>query len=60
MIISVQLGELMKNRTRPIFSPEFRLETLLLGVDQHYTVSAVAQPINLGIFTMVIWAAQLK
>tara|TARA_B110000211_G_C14047437_1_gene539659 strand:- start:827 stop:1129 length:303 start_codon:yes stop_codon:yes gene_type:complete len=60
MIISVQLGELMKKRTRPIFSPVFRLETSLLVVGQHYAVSAVAQAINLGISTMVKWVAQLK
>ena len=60
MIISVQLGEPMKKRTRPTFSPEFRLEASQLVVDQQYTVSAAAQAMNVGISTMAKWVAQLK
>jgi len=50
MIISDQLGEPMKKRTRPTFSPEFRLEASQLVVDQNYTVIAAAKAMNVGIF----------
>ena len=43
MIISDQLGDPMKKRTRPTFSPEFRLEASQLVVDRNYTVRAAAQ-----------------
>jgi len=43
MIISDQLGEPMKERTRPTFCPEFRLEASQLVVDQNYTVISVAK-----------------
>jgi hypothetical protein len=38
MILSKQLGEPMKKRTRSTFSPEFRLETSQLVVDKIHTV----------------------
>ena len=60
MIISDQLGEPMKKRTRPTFSPEFRLEASQLVIDQNYTVIAAAKAINLGISTMAKWVAQLN
>jgi len=60
MIISDQLGEPMKKRTRPTFSPEFRLEASQLVVDQNYTVVAAAKAMNVGISTMAKWVAQLK
>ena len=60
MIISDQLGDPMKKRTRPTFSPEFRLEASQLVVNQNYTVRAAAQAINVGISTMAKWVAQLK
>jgi len=50
----------MKKRTRLTFSTEFRLEASQLVVDQHYTVSAAAQVMNVGISTMSNWSAQLK
>ncbi len=59
MIISDQLGEPMKKRTRPSFSPEFRLEASQLVVDQNYTVIAAAKAMNVGISTMAKWVAQL-
>jgi len=52
MIISDQLGEPMKKRTRPSFSPEFRLEASQLVVDQNYMVIAAAKAMNVGISTM--------
>jgi transposase len=60
MIISKQLGEPMKKRTRSTFSPEFRLEASQLVVDQNYTVREAAKAMNIGVSTMVKWAAQLK
>ena len=59
MIISDQLGEPMKKRTRPSFNPKFRLEASQLVVDQNYTVVAAAKAMNVGISTMVKWVAQL-
>ena len=50
----------MKKRTRPTFSPEFRLEASQLVVDQNYTVIAAAKAMNVGISTMAKWVAQLK
>jgi hypothetical protein len=44
VIISDQLGEPMKKRTRRSFSPEFRLEVSLLVVDQNYTVLQRPRP----------------
>ena len=60
MIISKQLGESMKKRTRPTFSPEFRLEASQLVVDQNYTIREAAKAMNVGISTMARWVTQLK
>jgi transposase len=60
MIISKQLGESMKKRTRPTFSPEFRLEASQLVVDQNYTIREAAKAMNVGISTMAKWVTQLK
>ena len=60
MIISKQLGEPMKKRTRPTFSPEFRLESSQLVVDQNYTIREAAKAMNVGISTMARWVTQLK
>ena len=53
MIISDQLGEPMKKRTRPTFSPEFRLEASQLVVDQNYTVIAAAKALANIINSMI-------
>jgi len=60
MIISDQLGEPMKKRTRSTFSPEFRLEASQLVVDQNYTVIAAAKAMNVSISTNAKWVVQLK
>ena len=60
MIISDQLGDPMKKRTRPTFSFELRLEASQLVVDQNYTVRTAAQATNVGISAMAKWVAQLK
>ena len=60
MIISKQLGKPMKKRIRPTFSPEFRLESSQLVVDQNYTIREAAKAMNVGISTMARWVTQLK
>lgn len=50
----------MKKRTRPTFSPEFRLESAQLVVDQGRTVKAAAEAMGVGISTMDKWVRQLK
>jgi len=60
MIISKQLGKSMKKRIRPTFSPEFRLESSQLVVDQNYTIREAAKAMNVGISTMARWVTQLK
>ena len=60
MIISKQLGEPMKKRTRSTFSPQFRLEASQLVVDQNYTIREAAKAMNVGISTMARWVIQLK
>ena len=49
MIISKQPGKPMKKRIRPTFSPEFRLESPQLVVDQNYTIREAAKAMNVGI-----------
>jgi transposase len=60
MIISGQLGEPMKKRIIPTFSPEFRLEAFQLVVDQNYTAIGAAKVMNVGTSTMAKWVAQLN
>jgi len=50
----------MKKRTRPTFSPEFRLEASQLVVDQNYTFIAAAKAMNVVISTMAKWMVHLK
>ena len=49
-----------EKRTRPTFSPEFRLEASQLVADQNYIIRAATQAMNVGISTMAKWVAQLK
>lgn len=50
----------MKKRTRRLFSPEFRLESAQLVLDQNYSVVEAAQAMNVGKSTMDKWVRQLK
>ncbi len=50
----------MTKRTRPRFSPEFRLEAAQLVVDQGHTVEKAAEAMNVGKSTMGKWARQLR
>ena len=50
----------MKKRTRRLFSPEFRLESAQLVLDQNYSVVEAAQAMNVGKSNMDKWVRQLK
>jgi len=50
----------MNIKTRPTFSPEFRLECAQLVVDQGYSVAKAAQAMNVGKSTMDKWVRQLR
>lgn len=50
----------MTKRTRPTFSPEFRLESAQLVVDQGYSVREAAEAMNVGKSTMDKWVRQLR
>jgi len=55
-----QLGGKMNKKTRPTFTPEFRLESAQLVVDQNYTVREASQAMGVGKSTMDKWVRQLK
>ena len=50
----------MTRPSRPTFSPEFRLESAQLVVDQGYSVKDAAEAMNVGKSTMDKWVRQLK
>lgn len=50
----------MSKRTRPTFSPEFRLEAAQLVVDYGRTVKEAAEAMGVGKSTMDKWVRQLK
>lgn len=50
----------MKKKTRPTFSPEFKLESAQLVVDNGYTTRQAAEAVNVGQSTMDKWVRQLK
>lgn len=50
----------MRNKTRRTFSPEFRLESAQLVVDQHYSIREAALAVGVGYSTMDNWARQLR
>jgi len=50
----------MSKRTRPTFSPEFRLEAAQLVVDHGRTVKEAADAMGVGKSTMDKWVRQLK
>ena len=53
-------GDIMTKRTRPNFSPEFRLEAAQLVVDQGYSVMEAAKAMNVSKSAMEKWVRQLK
>jgi len=50
----------MTKQTRPRFSPEFRLESAQLVVEQGYSVREAADAMNVGKSTMDKWVRQLR
>ncbi len=51
----------MKTRPKHNFSPEFRLETAQLVVDQNYSIRpAAAEAMNVGHSTVDKWVRQLR
>lgn len=50
----------MKKKTRPTFSPDFKLESAQLVVDNGYTTRQAAEAVNVGQSTMDKWVRQLK
>ena len=50
----------MNKRTRPTFSPEFRLEAAQLVVDQGRSILEAADAMGVGKSTMDKWVRQLK
>lgn len=55
-----QLGGTMNKKTRPTFTPEFRLESAQLVVDQNYSVREAAEAMGVGKSTMDKWVRQLR
>lgn len=55
-----KLGDNVTRRTRPTFTPEFRLEAAQLVVDQKYTIREAAEAMSVGKSTMDKWARQLR
>ena len=50
----------MTNKKRPNFSPEFRLETAQLVIDNGYTHEDAAKAMGVGYSTISKWVKQLK
>jgi len=50
----------MTRKRRLNFSPEFRLESAQLVVDQNYSVQEAADSMGVALSTMSKWARQLK
>jgi len=50
----------MKKRTRPTYSPEFRLEVAQQVIDSGRSIRDVASSLNLGKSTVDKWARQLR
>ena len=50
----------MSKRTRPTYSPEFRLEVAQEVVDNNRRVKEVSQSLGLGNSTVDKWVRQLK
>lgn len=47
-------------KTRRTFSPEFKLESAQLVVDQGYTLKAACEAMGVGKSTMEYWVRQLR
>jgi transposase len=54
------LGSTMTNKKRKTFSPEFRLESAQLVVDQGHTIVEAAKAMGVSTSAMDRWVKQLK
>ena len=54
------LGDKMAKKKGPNFSPEFRLETAQLVVDQGYSHKEAADAMGVGYSTIGKWVRQLR
>lgn len=50
----------MTKQTRPRFSPEFKVESAQLVVDQGYSVREAAEAMGVGVSTLDKWVRKLK
>ena len=50
----------MRSKTRRTFSPEFRLESAQLVVDQNYSIREAATAVGVGHSTIDRWVRQLR
>ena len=49
-----------RKKTRPTFSPEFRLESAKLVVDDNYSIREAATAVGVGHSTIDKWVRQLR
>ena len=50
----------MNKKSRRTFSPEFRLESAQLAVDENYSIREAATAVGIGHSTMDKWVRQLR
>jgi len=50
----------MRNKSRRTFSPEFRLESAQLVMDQNYSIREAANAVGVGHSTLDRWVWQLR
>jgi len=55
-----QSGGNMTKKTRPSFTPEFRLEAAQLVTEQDYSIREAAEAMGVGKSTMDKWVRQLR
>jgi len=53
-------GEQMTKRTRPTFSPEFKLEVAELVIDHGYTIRKACEAMNVSKSSVENWVRQLR
>lgn len=60
MITLNMTGEQMSKKSRPTYSPEFRLEVAELIVDHGYTIRGASEAMNVSPSSVENWARQLR
>ena len=54
------MKQMNRKKTRPTFSPEFRLESAKLVVDENYSIREAATAVGVGHSTIDKWVRQLR